>query len=145
MNLMIYPLGCFAFWAYGFAIGWGNWFNGPVPPGWYASLGPGLAVLNEGVGIEPAMDADGSPTGVFKWGLLGTKGFFLHGVQRRQRDGPVLLHDGVLGHHGHDSHRRHGRTLGVEELLPLRTLGRLALLHLCQLGLGRRLAGPSWA
>ena len=33
MNLMIYPLGCFAFWAYGFAIGWGNWFAGPVPPG----------------------------------------------------------------------------------------------------------------
>ena len=31
MNLMIYPLGCIAFWAYGFAIGWGNWFNGPGP------------------------------------------------------------------------------------------------------------------
>ena len=41
MNFMIYPLGCLAFWAYGFAIGWGNWWNGPVPPGWYASLGPG--------------------------------------------------------------------------------------------------------
>ena len=35
MNLMIYPLGCLAFWVYGFAIGWGNWWNGPVPPGWY--------------------------------------------------------------------------------------------------------------
>src|SRR5207249_4858851 len=33
MNFMIYPLGCIAFWAFGFAIGWGNWFNGPVPPG----------------------------------------------------------------------------------------------------------------
>ena len=33
MNFMIYPLGCLAFWAYGFAIGWGNWWNGPVPPG----------------------------------------------------------------------------------------------------------------
>ena len=43
MNFMIYPLGCFAFWVYGFAIGWGNWFNGPVPDGWYASLGPGLS------------------------------------------------------------------------------------------------------
>src|SRR5262245_5518412 len=40
MNLMIYPLGCLAFWVYGFAIGWGNWWNGPVPPGWYPSLGP---------------------------------------------------------------------------------------------------------
>lgn len=48
MNFMVYPLGCFAFWAYGFAIGWGNWWNGPVPPGWYASLGPGLSVLNSG-------------------------------------------------------------------------------------------------
>ena len=41
MNLMIYPLGGLGFWIYGFAIGWGNWWNGPVPPGWYASLGPG--------------------------------------------------------------------------------------------------------
>ncbi len=30
MNFMIYPLGCLGFWAYGFAFGWGNWFNGPV-------------------------------------------------------------------------------------------------------------------
>ena len=51
MNFMIYPLGCLGFWAYGFAIGWGNWFNGPVPPGWYSSLGPGLSVLNGGIGI----------------------------------------------------------------------------------------------
>ena len=42
MNFMIYPLGCLGFWVYGFAIGWGNWWNGPVPPGWYPSLGPGL-------------------------------------------------------------------------------------------------------
>ena len=33
MNFMIYPLGLLAFWAYGFAIGWGNWFNGPVAAG----------------------------------------------------------------------------------------------------------------
>ena len=32
MNLMIYALGCIGFWAYGFAIGWGNWINGPVAP-----------------------------------------------------------------------------------------------------------------
>ncbi|MFN8643221.1 MAG: ammonium transporter [Candidatus Binatia bacterium] len=64
MNFMIYPLGCLAFWAYGFALGWGNWWNGPVPPGWYASLGPGLSVLNSGLSIGG-------------WNLLGTKGFFL--------------------------------------------------------------------
>jgi Amt family ammonium transporter len=77
MNLMVYPLGCLAFWVYGFAIGWGNWFNGPVAPGgWYASLGPGVAILNEGIGIG----ADASGSGAFKYGLLGTKGFFLNGV-----------------------------------------------------------------
>ena len=73
MNMMIYPLGCLAFWMYGFALGWGNWFNGPVPPGWYASLGPGLTVLNEGVGIG---GTDNLPT----YGLAGTKGFFLESV-----------------------------------------------------------------
>ncbi len=77
MNFMIYPLGCFAFWAYGFAFGWGNWFNGPVADGWYASLGPGLSVLGEGLGIGVA---DPNAPNVFTYGLLGTKGFFLHGV-----------------------------------------------------------------
>jgi len=65
MNFMIYPLGCLGFWVYGFAIGWGNWFNGPVPPGWYSSLGPGTAVLNDGITLAG------------KYGILGTKGFFL--------------------------------------------------------------------
>jgi Amt family ammonium transporter len=77
MNFLIYPLGCFAFWAYGFAIGWGNWWNGPVPPGWYASLGPGLSVLNSGWGLGAAADATGALTGAFTWGLIGMKGFFL--------------------------------------------------------------------
>ena len=77
MNFLIYPLGCLAFWVYGFALGWGNWWNGPVPPGWYASLGPGLAVLNHGWGLGAATDAAGSLTGVFQYGLIGLKGFFL--------------------------------------------------------------------
>lgn len=79
MNLMIYPLGCLGFWVYGFAIGWGNWFNGPVPPGWYSALGPGLSTLNSGIGIGAAVDAAGNATGVYQYGLLGTKGFFLGG------------------------------------------------------------------
>src|SRR4029453_3999126 len=78
MNFMIYPLGCLGFWAYGFAIGWGNWWNGPVPPGWYASLGPGLSVLNSGVGLGAAVDAAGNATGAYTYGLMGTKGFFLN-------------------------------------------------------------------
>lgn len=76
MNFMIYPLGCLAFWAYGFAIGWGDWYNGPVAEGWYSSLGPGTSILNSGIGIEE----DPSTPGVFKYELLGTKGFFLSGV-----------------------------------------------------------------
>ena len=74
MNFMIYPLACLAFWAYGFALGWGNWWNGPAPPGWYAALGPGLSVLNSGVSMGG-------------YHLLGTKGFFL---------GPDVLDAGVL-------------------------------------------------
>jgi len=80
MNFMIYPLGCLAFWAYGFAIGWGNWFNGPVAPGWYASLGPGTAVLNGGWGLGAATDAAGALTGAFHYGLVGLKGWFLNGA-----------------------------------------------------------------
>ncbi len=76
MNFMVYPLGCLAFYVYGFALGWGNWFNGPVPPGWYSSLGPGLSLLNEGLGIG----ADPATPGVFKFGLMGCKGFFLNGL-----------------------------------------------------------------
>jgi len=80
MNFMIYPLGGFTFWVYGFAIGWGNWWNGPVPPGWYPSLGPGLSLLNEGWGLGAAVDAAGKATGVFTYGLIGLKGFFLGGA-----------------------------------------------------------------
>ena len=71
MNLMIYPLGCLAFWVYGFAFGWGNWFSGPVPPGYAPPFGPGLSVLNEGIVIK---------SGEAAYGLLGTKGFFLSGM-----------------------------------------------------------------
>lgn len=80
MNFLIYPLGCLAFWVYGFAIGWGNWWNGPVGPGWYPSLGPGLAVLNSGFGLGAATDAAGNATGAYTYGLFGLKGFFLSGV-----------------------------------------------------------------
>src|SRR6266704_5620381 len=77
MNLMIYPLGGLGFWIYGFAIGWGNWWNRPVPPGWYPSLGPGLSVLTDGWGLGAAVDAAGKATGAFTYGLIGLKGWFL--------------------------------------------------------------------
>jgi ammonium transporter, Amt family len=75
MNMMIYPLGCLAFYVYGFALGWGNWWNGLVPPGWYPSLGPGLSLLNQGWGLGETATA-----GVFKYGIIGTKGWCLAGL-----------------------------------------------------------------
>jgi Amt family ammonium transporter len=80
MNMMVYPLGCIAFFVYGFAIGWGNWFNGPAGPGWYPALGPGLAILNHGWGLGPILDAAGHATGAYKYGLIGTSGFCLSGL-----------------------------------------------------------------
>jgi ammonium transporter, Amt family len=76
MNFMVYPLGCLAFWAYGFALGWGNWFNGAVGPGWYSSLGPGTSILNSGWGLGTHDVA----TGTFQYGLIGLKGFCLNGM-----------------------------------------------------------------
>src|SRR6184192_2634329 len=81
MNFMIYPLGGFAFWVYGFALGWGNWWNGPVQPGWYSVLGSGTSVLSSGIGLGAVEDPEThKPTGAYKYGLLGTKGFGLCGV-----------------------------------------------------------------
>jgi Amt family ammonium transporter len=45
LTLMVFIIGTASYWEYGFALGWGNWFNGPAAPGWYPSLGPGLSVL----------------------------------------------------------------------------------------------------
>jgi Amt family ammonium transporter len=75
MNFMIYPLGCLAFWAYGFAIGWGGWWNAPVPTPWYSSLGPGTVVLDGNYSIE-----GGTEEAPKKYSLFGTKGFFLNNM-----------------------------------------------------------------
>ena len=86
MNLMLYPLGCLAFWAYGFALGWGNDFHSPTPPDWCTALGPAMSTLDHGFGLGPVMDPSGQPTGAFAYGLVGLKGFFLHGL-----DAPGVL------------------------------------------------------
>ena len=143
MSLMIYALGCLSFWAYGFAIGWGNWCNAPVAPGWHSSLGRGTSVLASGWGLGAVSDAaSGAASGAFRYGLIGLKGFFLNGLSDVGVLGSVLLHDGADERRGDDSHRRDGRTLALEKLLPVRTLGGAAVRHLRQLGVGRRLAGP---
>jgi Amt family ammonium transporter len=71
MNMMIYPLGCIAFYAYGWALGWGNWWNAPVPSGWYSPVGPGTVALDSGFSLEIAGK---------KLGLFGTEGFCLNGL-----------------------------------------------------------------
>jgi Amt family ammonium transporter len=71
MTLMIFVIATAAYWAYGFALGWGNWFNGPAAPGWFSSLGPGLSALSHGWGLGAHGD------GTFKYGIVGTQGFFL--------------------------------------------------------------------
>ena len=82
MNFMIYPLGCLAFWAYGFGIGWGNTSNAPAGPGVMVhALGPGCSILNKGIGIDPVKDDKGNATGAYKYGIIGTKAFFLSGVE----------------------------------------------------------------
>jgi Amt family ammonium transporter len=73
MALMIFPLGCIGFWAYGFALGWGNCAASPVGPGCFSSLGRGLELLNQGIGIGGTADHA-------RFGLWGTKGFFLGGL-----------------------------------------------------------------
>lgn len=76
LSFLVTPLAFVSFCTYGFAIGWGNSFNGPVAPGWYASLGPGMSLLNRGFGLG----ADAQYEGVFRYGLMGAKGFFMLGT-----------------------------------------------------------------
>jgi Amt family ammonium transporter len=81
MNLMIFPLSCLAFWVYGFAVGWGNFSNGAVAPGWAASLDLPATILNRGLGVVRLADDAGKATGGYGYGLVGTQGFFLSGME----------------------------------------------------------------
>ena len=81
MNFMIYPLGCLAFWAYGFAIGWGNLVNGPCAPGLIRIARPRRLDSECRRRDQPGGGRKtNEPTGTYKYGILGTKGFFLNGV-----------------------------------------------------------------
>ena len=145
MNLMIYPLGGIAFFIYGFAIGWGNWWNGPVPPGWYASLGPGLSMLGDGWGIGAAVDAAGKATGAFTYGIIGLKGFFLNGAVGDVSVMVLFFFMMVfMDTTATIPNGRDGGAVVVEELRSLWLLGSVALLPLCKLGLGWGLVGAGW-
>ncbi len=44
--------------------------------------GPGISILNSGTGIGPVIDEKThEPTGAYKYGIIGTKAFFLNGVE----------------------------------------------------------------
>jgi Amt family ammonium transporter len=77
VNLMIVPLAGCAVFLYGFALGWGNLAGGAAPPGWSTALGSDFGTLNHGLGIESASD---SASNAFTYGILGTKGFCLAGL-----------------------------------------------------------------
>ena len=80
MSLMVYPLSCLAFWAYGFALAWGNWSHAPAASGAHSQMGPGTALLNQGFGFGRILDVAGKPTGGYHYELVGLKGFLLRGV-----------------------------------------------------------------
>lgn len=77
MNFMIYPLGCIAFYVYGFGLGWGGWWNAPVPGTWYSPLGPGTVMLDKGYTIDQKVKNDKGEEEERKWSIVGTKGFCL--------------------------------------------------------------------
>ena len=82
MNLILFPLSCIAFCVYGFAVGWGNFSNGAVAPGWAAALGLPKTLLNRGLGVVSLVDDAGKATGGYAYGLMGTKGWFLSGFEQ---------------------------------------------------------------
>jgi ammonium transporter, Amt family len=90
MNLMILPLSGLAFWAFGFAVGWGNFSHGAVSPGWSVNLDLPGTILNHGIGIVSMLDEAGKPTGGYVYGLAGGKGFFLSGIEPGAADAGVL-------------------------------------------------------
>ena len=148
MNLMIFPLSCLAFWVYGFAVGWGN-FSTRQP--WPRAGPPRLdlpgTILNRGLGsfpcwTRPARRPADTPTA---WSAPRGSSFPAWNTEHRPRPaalGLFLLHDGPDRQSGPHSRGGDGRTLAVEELLPLRAVGRAAADAVRELGLGRRLAGP---
>ena len=90
MNLMIFPLSCLAFWVYGFAVGWGNFSNGAVAPGWAATLDLPGTILNHGLGVVSLVDDSGKANGGYAYGLIGAKGFFLSGMEPSTAQAGVL-------------------------------------------------------
>ena len=55
-------------------------------------------ILNRGLGVVSLLDDAGKATGGYAYGLVGTKGFFLSGMEQStaagRRLGLFLLHDG---------------------------------------------------
>ena len=91
MNLMIFPLSCIAFWVYGFAVGWGNFSNGAVAPGWAVTLDLPGTILNRGLGVVSLLDEAGKATGGYAYGLVGAKGFFLSGMESTAQGGTLAF------------------------------------------------------
>ena len=62
-------------------MGWGNFSNGAVAPGWAATLNLPGTILNHGLGVVSLVDEAGKATGGYAYGLIGAKGWFLSGIE----------------------------------------------------------------
>ena len=72
-------------------MGWGNFSNGAVAPGWATTLDLPGTILNHGLGVVSLVDDAGKATGGYAYGLVGTKGFFLSGMEESTRPGRRAL------------------------------------------------------
>src|SRR5262249_55778687 len=80
--LLMAPISGLAFFVFGFAIGWGNASHGALPAGFARlvhELPSGAMDRGIGIGSDPNQRED------FAYGLAGTKGFCLSGI-----DDPTL-------------------------------------------------------
>ena len=71
------PIAGLAFFVFGFALGWGNAAHGALPTG-FSHLVHDLpsGAMNRGLGIA----SDANEPDSFSYGLIGTKGFCLSGI-----------------------------------------------------------------
>ena len=97
-------------------------------------------MLNQGIGIKAAIQA----LLAFSSTAFSAPRASASRRRRCERHGAVLLHDGVHGHHRHDSHGCHGGTLVVEELLSSMVCGSPSPTAFTQIGYGEEVGSHKW-
>ncbi len=141
MSLMVFPLGCIAFWAYGFALGWGNLVHAAGPAGWSAALGPARppwiavgASAARGRGGKTERGVRLRPPGPER--LLGTR------PQQPRPGSPLLPDDDVLLHDGRRRRGLDARAAGVGRTSAFTACGSLCLSASTPTGCGAAAGSP---